>query len=70
MVFQYIFYGEKQVIQQKQSVLSKLKGNYAYNQAWCLMITTQCTNIVFKLLTVSESDCPFVQSKFLGEILV
>ena len=26
MVFQYIFYGEKQVIQQKQSVLSKLKG--------------------------------------------
>ena len=41
----------------KQSVLSELKENYTYNQAWCLMIATQSTNIVFKLLTVSESDC-------------
>ena len=54
---QYICYGEKQTIQQKQSVLSELKGNYTYNQAWCLMIATQSTNIVFKLPTVSESDC-------------
>ena len=47
----------KHAVYHKQSVLSKLKGNYTYNQVWCLMIATQSTNIVFKLLTVGESDC-------------
>ena len=50
--------GKKQ-FSKKRSVLSELKGNYTYNQAWFLMIATQSTNIaiVFKLLTVGESDC-------------
>ena len=56
MVFQYIFYGEKQSIHQRRSVLFELKGNYAYNQVWCLMTAYQSTNIVLKFLTVSESD--------------
>ena len=64
MVLQYIFYGEKQAIQQKRSVLFELKGSYTYNQACCLMTAGSVTNIVFKLLTVSESDCAIW---FLGE---
>ena len=47
MVFQYIFYGKK-AIPQKQSVLSELKGNYTYNQACSLMITTQSTKYSFQ----------------------
>ena len=47
MVFQYIFYGEKQVIRQKQSVLSELKGNYTDNQARSLMIAIQPIQIWF-----------------------
>ena len=67
MVFQYIFYGEKQqAIQQKRSVLSKLKGNYTYNQAWCLINANQSTNIGFKMLTVSESDCATCVISYLG----
>ena len=54
---QHIFYGENKQFSKKRSVLSELKGNYTYNQAWCLMIATQSTNIVLTLLTVSESDC-------------
>ena len=49
--------GKNKQFSKKQSILSELKGNYTYNQAWCLMIATQSTSIVFKLLTVSQSDC-------------
>ena len=41
MVFQYILYGEKSVIDQKRSDSSELKGSYTYNQACSLMVAYQ-----------------------------
>ena len=51
------FYGENKQFIKKRSVLSELKGNYTYNQVCSLMTANQSINIVFKLLTVSKSDC-------------
>ena len=59
MVFQYIFYGE--ISNSSKTLLSEWKGNYTYNQACSLTITT---NIVFKLLAISKNDCAIC---FLGE---
>ena len=71
MVFQYIFYGKKQAIQHKRSFSSELNGNYTYKQASCLMTATQFTkfNILFKVLTVSGSDCTICVIYFLEKKL-
>ena len=52
MVFQYILWG-KINNSAKNDQFSEVMGNYTYNQGWCLMIASQSTNIVFKLLTDS-----------------
>ena len=64
MMFQYIFYGENKRFIKKQSVLSKLKGNYRDNQARSLMIAIQPINLIFKLSTISTTIVPFAKSKF------
>ena len=59
VVFQYIFYGENKRFVKKQSVLSKLKGNFTDNQAHSLMIAIQPTNLIFRLSAISTTIVPF-----------
>ena len=52
-----------------QSLLSELKGNYTYNQVCNLMITNLSINLIFKLLSVSETDYVIYVIYFFGENL-
>ena len=49
----------KQAIHQKRPVLSELKGNL-HTIKYVTYIANKSTNIVFKLLTVTESDCNLI----------
>ena len=58
-VFQYISYGEKQVIHRitiNHFYLNQ-KENYTYNQEHSLIIAIQPIILIFKLLTMSATDC-------------
>ena len=44
-------------ITEEQSVLSELEGNYIDNQASKLMIAIQHIVLIFKLATISATDC-------------
>ena len=51
----------------KQSVLSELKGNYMDSQAHSLVIAIRSTILIFKLPTISTTDCAICIIYFLGE---